>query len=97
MEFNLISNPDKYAAVAEAMDVRVDGMNRMEAARSAVTAVRELIADVGLPGRLRDINVAEEDFAKFADPVVHNFPRITSNNPRQCTEKDIVAIYRAAY
>ena len=33
----------------------------------------------------------------FAKSVVTNYPRLTSNSPRQMTEADVIDTYRAAY
>ena len=43
------------------------------------------------------MGVKEADFPEFAKSVVTNYPRLTSNNPRQMTESDVIDIYQAAY
>ena len=39
----------------------------------------------------------EADFPEFAKSVLTNYPRLTSNNPRQMTEAEVIDIYQAAY
>ena len=97
MEFNLIGNPEKYAAVAGALGEPTAGLSPTEAARKSVEGVKRLISDLNLPTRLRDIGAKEEDFPEFANSVLTNYPRLTSNNPRQMTEAEVIDIYQAAY
>ncbi len=97
MEFNLIGNPQKYAAVAGPLGEETEGLLPVEAARKSVAGIKRLISDLNLPTRLRDVGVKEEDFPEFAQSVVTNYPRLTSNNPREMTESDVIDIYQAAY
>ena len=97
MEFNLIGNPEKYAAVAKALGEATDGLSPADAAAKSVEGARKLISDLSLPTRLRDIGATEADFPEFAKSVVTNYPRLTSNNPRQMTEADVMDLYQAAY
>jgi alcohol dehydrogenase len=97
MEFNLIGNPEKYAAVADALGEPTAGLSPTEAAGKSVEGVRRLISDLNLPTRLRDIGAKEEDFPEFAKSVLTNYSRLTSNNPRQMTEADVIDIYNTVY
>ena len=97
IEYNLVSNPAKFAAVAEALGEKTTGLSTMEAAKCAVVGIKKLMSDVGLASRLRDVGVKEEDFQEFARSVVTNYPRITSNNPRTMTERDVIDVYKMAY
>ena len=97
MEFNLMGNPEKYAAVADALGEPTAGLSPTDAAKKSVEGVKRLISDLNLPTRLRDIGAKEADFPEFAKSVVTNYPRLTSNNPRQMTESDVIDIYQAAY
>ena len=97
MEYNLMSNPEKYKAVAEALGENTSGLSTMDAAACAVSGIKKLIADVGVSSSLKDVGVSENDFEEFAESVVTNYPRITSNNPRMISKEDVVEIYRMAY
>jgi len=97
MEFNLVSNPEKFAAVADALGEETAGLSPIEAAKRGVEGVKKLISDLNLSSRLRDVGVREADFSEFAKSVVTNYPRLTSNNPRQMTEEDVIRVYQAAY
>ncbi|MCB2188273.1 MAG: iron-containing alcohol dehydrogenase [Deltaproteobacteria bacterium] len=97
MRYNLTANPAKYAAVAEVMGEDLQGLSQEEAAQAAVSAVSRLIADVGLPTRLREVGVKREDFPGFAATVLGNYPHHIANNPRPAGLEDLVAIYESAY
>lgn len=97
MEFNLVVNPEKYAAVADALGEETAGLSPVEAARRSVEGAKKLISDLNLPSRLRDVGVREADFPEFAKSVVTNYPRLTSNNPRRMNEEDVIQVYQAAY
>jgi alcohol dehydrogenase len=97
MEFNLMSNPDKFAAVADAMGQPVGNMSIEEAGREAVESVRRFIANLGLPTRLRDVGASKDDFREFAKVTVKRYSHHLANNPRLITEDDIINIYQAAW
>ncbi len=55
-----------------------------------------LSARLGLPARLRDVGVPETDLARCAADAMRQ-TRLLVNNPRELTEADALAIYRAAW
>ncbi len=61
-----------------------------------VAAVERLLADVGIPTRLRDLGVTEEMLPGFAAKAFA-VKRLMRVNPRTPTEDDILGIYRAAF
>ncbi|RKO67899.1 iron-containing alcohol dehydrogenase [Desulfofundulus salinus] len=95
IEFNCISNLAKFARVAEAMGEPVAGKSLREAAMLAAKAVRELVADVGIPKSLRDVGVSESDI-EFLTLSAEKQTRLLTNNPRLMTRQDIRNIYRKA-
>jgi len=97
MEYNLIANTGKYAAVAAAMGEKVDGLSEREAAQASVEAVKRLMKDMDIPLRLRDVGGKKEDFPKFAATVVKRYAHHIANNPRNLTEKDLLKIYEMAW
>ena len=96
MAFNLSSNMEKYAEVARVMEARHSQMTTREAAMASVDAVKQLVADVGLPTRLRDVGGDQKDFPEFARSVMKNYAHHVANNPRNMDEDDLVALYNAA-
>lgn len=97
MEFNVLTCPTRYARVAELMGEKIEGLTQREAAAKAIEAVRKLIADVGLPQRLRDIGVKKEQFPRFLDILFSVNNEGVKTNPRDCSREDAARIYEAAW
>jgi alcohol dehydrogenase len=93
-EFNMIACPEKYARVAQVMGIDTTGMTSMEAARAAVSAIKGLCEDVGIPQNLKELGVKEEAIPKMAQLAFQaGYNRF---NPRYTTEEDFLKLFRAA-
>lgn len=97
MEFNLATNPQKFAAIATAMGDDVEGMPVWDAAMTAVEAVRRLVGDLDLPLRLRDVGVKQEDFEEFTEVVMKRSVHLIERSPRFLNKKNIMKIYELAW
>jgi alcohol dehydrogenase len=95
MEFNLDSNPKKFAEIAEAMgaDISKAG-NELEAANMALEAVRKLSQAVGVPA-LKETSFNPDDVSKLADQAMRDV--CTGGNPKEVTKEDMIALYLKAY
>lgn len=96
MEFNLVGDVDKYAAIAEALGEPVVGLSTRAAAARAVEAVRTLSVDVAIPQRLRDVGTSEGVLDGLAEAAVQA-TRLLDNNPRKVSLKDARALYQSAF
>ena len=67
-----------------------------ELAAAFVEAMTAQITAVGLPQRLRDLNVPEADLPMLARDAMAQ-QRLLVNNPRDVSEPDALAIYREVY
>lgn len=94
-EFNLIGNANRFRNIAKAMGENVDGLSTMDAARKAISAIRQLSQQVGIPSCLRELGVKEEDFEIMAENAMKDVCQLT--NPRKATKEQIVGIFKAAY
>ena len=92
MEFNLPAACQKYRAIATAMGVATAGMSDEEAARAAVEAVEALSRRVGIPERLSDVGISEEDIPALARQALEDV--CTPGNPRDVTLAEIEELYR---
>ncbi|HOV41535.1 MAG TPA: lactaldehyde reductase [Oscillospiraceae bacterium] len=96
MEFNADATGEKYREIARAMGVAgVDSMSAEEYRKAAVDAVRKLSEDIGIPKKLKDIGVKEEDIEALADSALAD--ACTPGNPKAVTAKDILEVYKKAY
>lgn len=95
VEYNIIGNPEKYAAVAQIMGYETDGLPQREAAELAVEAIHQLNADVGIPGSLAALKIPADKIPEMAK-IALTVTRPVENNPRKPSEEDVIAVYEAA-
>ncbi|HYT89927.1 MAG TPA: iron-containing alcohol dehydrogenase [Gemmataceae bacterium] len=96
MRFNLTARPAEFAAIARLLGEDVTGLDERLAAERAISAVEKLRTDIGVPTRLRDLGVREEQLRPFADKAF-GIKRILRVNPRPVTAEDLEGILRAAF
>lgn len=95
MEYNLPAAVDKYKKIAIAMGCDTSGMNQQEAAQAAVDAVKSLSLKIGIPQKLNEIGVKEEDLSLLAQSAFNDV--CTPGNPREITVEDLLQLYRKAF
>ncbi|MCQ4637434.1 iron-containing alcohol dehydrogenase [Anaerovorax odorimutans] len=93
MEFNLYSNPDKIAEIAQLFGKDTSGMDQIEAAKLAVDTVYELLDSLPIPP-LSDWNVTKDDIEKLSEEAMKGGDR--STNPRETTIEDFEKLYEKA-
>ena len=86
---------DKYADIAKAMGVCIDGLSKEAAAQAAVDAVKALAVKVGIPEKLRELNVTEESLEKLALSAFNDV--CTPGNPREVKLEEVLELYKTAY
>ncbi len=96
LEYNAPAAAPKYREIARAMGVSgVETLAETAAVRAAIDAVKALSKIVGIPERLREIGVKEEDLPRLA---VAAFGDVcTGGNPRTTSVAEILEIYRRAF
>jgi len=92
MEYNYVACIDKYAHIAEMLGKNIVGMSKREAAKSAGSAVRDLIRDVKVPQSLSEIGV--NDLEEVMKLVLR--PGLTDPNPRELGEKEFLRIIKGS-
>ncbi|MBO6141117.1 MAG: lactaldehyde reductase [Ruminococcus sp.] len=95
MEYNAPYTGEKFRDIAKAMGVDVKGMSQEEYRKAAVDAVRQLSKDVGIPEKLHEIGVKEEDLQALSEAAMADV--CTGGNPRPCTVESILEIYKKAF
>ena len=95
MEYNAEYTGEKFKYIAEAMDVDTTGMSQAEYRAAAVNAVKQLSKDVGIPEKLHEIGVKEEDLQALSESAFADV--CTGGNPRPCTVESILGIYKTAF
>jgi len=96
MRFNLNAAAPELAQAAEAMGIARAGQNVESAAEEAINKVYELIGQMNLPQRLRDVGVQEADLPGLARIALQS--RAVRSNPRPITDAaQIEEVLRAAW
>ena len=93
-EFNVISNPKRFADIAVAMGEEISGLAPMDAAAKGIAAIRKLSKAIGIPAGLVDLGVKETDLRIMAENAMKDACMLT--NPRTATLNCVVDIYKAA-
>jgi len=89
LRFNKLAVEDDYARLGGV----VFGVTSAE---SLIAGFEELGRSLGLPAKLRDINIGEDDLVVMAaDSMAQT--RLLQNNPRHVSQADALDIYRAAW
>jgi alcohol dehydrogenase class IV len=96
MRYNLPARPTVFANIARLLGENISGLSEMQAAERAVVAVDKLRADIGVPGRLRDLGVVPEQLPQFAEKAFE-LKRILRVNPREVSVESLTGILQAAF
>lgn len=97
LRFNATVAAGSYAQIAADLFPDLAGVEGdRERCTAFIDRLGELAVNVGLPTKLRDVGIREEDLGGLArDAMKQN--RLLVNNPRVVTELDALAIYQAAW
>ncbi|WP_353989738.1 iron-containing alcohol dehydrogenase [Pediococcus argentinicus] len=94
-KFNIVSNPQRFAELAEAMGENIDGLSTRDAAELSIKAMRQMAKDVGIPSSIKAIGAKPEDFELMAENALKDGNAFS--NPRKGTKEDIVRLFQEAY
>ena len=81
MEYNRPVSADKQALLARSARIDTRGMSDEAAAEAAARAVDDLILGMGMPHRLRELEIPREDLPIIAEEVLHDRPAQTNAIP----------------
>lgn len=95
MRFNLTCARDAYAELAPFV-LPKDKINSEDPATAFIDYLCELSESIGLPQRLRDVDVPESALQRLADEAMLQ-QRLLVNNPRDIDNAAAFAIYKAAW
>jgi alcohol dehydrogenase class IV len=87
--------PERLADIAVAMGADVSGCTPEEAANAGVQAVRTFITGLGLPTRLSEVGVRQEQFPALAKAAMEDM--VVAFAPIDVREADVEALLQRAY
>lgn len=96
MQASLTANPSRYVTIAQMLGVKTQGLSQQEAAQQGVAAAKSLIADTGVPLRLRDLGVPQDSLEEMAIATME-ISRLLEVNPKQLTLEDVRQIWINAW
>jgi alcohol dehydrogenase class IV len=96
MRFNMPVRLQEMAAIARLLGENTSGLDEQAAAEKGITAVEQLRKDIGVPVRLRDLGVRENQLRGFAEKAF-GIKRILRVNPRPVTVDDLYGILTSAF
>jgi len=97
MEFNRMACRERFAKMASFLGEPVEGLSLDMASQRAVESVRKLTQDVGIPQRLRDLNIPEDSIDLMAERSLETGQRLLVNNPRVMRVEEAKGILKIAY
>ena len=95
MRHNLNTNMDRMIEVAKALGEQVNGLSKREAAEKAISAVKWLLVDIGLPKTLGEVGVTKEAISALSQQASKN--TFLRTNPASLTQREISKIYENAF
>ena len=96
MRFNLDASAERQALIAGAMGLNTTGMSPQAAGLAAAEAVAQLCQQLGLPSRLRDVDVPYEGLEAIAAATLHD--RALATNPKPINDAGpILSVLREAW
>jgi alcohol dehydrogenase class IV len=96
MRFNLPVRRTEFANIARLLGEDLSGLDEQAAAERAIQTVEKLRADIGIPLRLRDLGVRQDQLRSFAEKAF-SIKRILRVNPRPVTIDDLEGILQSAF
>lgn len=96
MRFNLRARMAEFRQVAVLLGEEVQGLDVLAGAEAAIRAIDRLKAEIGIPARLRDLGVTQDQLRPFAEKAL-GIKRILRVNPLPVQLEDALGILQAAW
>jgi alcohol dehydrogenase class IV len=94
MDFAVSEAPEKFAAIAEVLDIRTRRLPLHEKAKRSVQLVARLINDVGAKVRFRDYGLDETGLERAVQVAIDTLQANIEPYPRDVSKEEILSIYR---
>lgn len=96
MQFNGAVEPEKMGKIAEAFGTDIRELSAKEKPLAASRHVLHLLEEIGLPTKLNQIGIKEEDLSSIAEKAL-KIERLVRNNPRVPTQKGFEDLLHSAF
>lgn len=95
MEYNMEHAAEQYVHAANAWGINFEAGKENDAVKKLIEILKSLVSELGIPAKLRDAGVKENELAKVAEDAMMDGSMY--NNPREATQEDVEAILQKAY
>ena len=95
LEYNATAVPEKCAKIARVMGKSTANMSIVDAAKTVVDAIRELLEDLGFEQNLGSLGVEKESFPNLAEICMAD--GCTPFSPRTIDAEGFIGLYERAY
>ncbi len=95
MEFNVLGDIPKFAAIAQLLGEKVEHLPLLEQAYRAAESVKAIYRDLKIPQSLTELKIPREAIPEMATAAA-NVTRLMANNPREMTVEEVEGIYEKA-
>lgn len=96
MAYNRDQILPQLTAMADVIAPHLGGQSAVAKADAVIERVANLFTEIGIPGSLANIGVAEADLPKIAELALGT-TRLVKNNPRDLTPSSMLELVQAAY
>ncbi|MBI08514.1 MAG: hypothetical protein CMM55_03235 [Rhodospirillaceae bacterium] len=80
-------NAESAARIADAMGVWRKGMNSVDAATATADRLEEIYREIGMPSRIRDVDIPKADLPLLAQDTLKNFNANPGNRPNDYVDQ----------
>jgi len=87
MKWNLMSNVEAFADIAQVMGFPIHTVSPREAAEKAISLVSQLAADIEIPKHLSELGVTQDMIGKLVDKAYQDHNNLS--NPRKSSNNDV--------
>ena len=96
MKYNALSDLNKMANIAAAMQENISSLSPRDSAMKAIDAVKQLSIDVNVMHSLKEFGAKKEEIPGLAQKAI-KVTRLLRNNPRNVNKKDLEKILLQVY
>lgn len=93
-KYNLIAKEERFADIAVALGVNVEGLSTREAAEKGIAKIEQMAKDLNIPSGFAELGAKEEDIETLAANAMKD--ACAATNPRKAKLQDIIDIIKAA-
>jgi lactaldehyde reductase len=95
MKYNGEVCEQRFKEILKVLEVDTSNMNKEQVIDTLVEKITKLSISLGIPQKLKEINVREEDIQMLSEKAINDI--CTGGNPRVTSVEEIAKIYKEAY